>query len=346
MLIDIRNLSIYADAPHGEVKILDRVSLQIAEGEIHTLVGESGSGKSLVARAIMGFINPAWRMQADRLWFRGVDLLRLTSKQRRDIIGVDIAMIFQDPTDYLDPNATVLQQLREAILDRDIKASFWHRRRARDEYAANLLIRMGVKNHQHILKSYPFELSEGAAQKVMIATAIAHRPLLLIADEPTTAMEPNTRAQIYRLLAQLHAQYHMSILLITQDFSDLMKETTHLSTIYSGQIMETGSCNELMQTPHHPYTDALGYTSLFRPERLAPKQRLQTLPELEPNLQHMPIGCRMGPRCPYAKRKCVQRPEKTTLGKREFYCHYPINLPEKKPVAKNQRANNKEQNIL
>lgn len=338
MLIDIRNLSIYADAPHGEVKILDRVSLQIEEGEIHTLVGESGSGKSLVARAIMGFINPDWRMQADRLWFRGIDLLRLTSKQRREIIGVDIAMIFQDPADYLDPNATVLEQLREAILDQDLNVSFWQRRKARDQYAARLLIKMGVKNHQQILQSYPFELSEGAAQKVMIATAIAHRPLLLIADEPTTAMEPATRSQIYRLLAQLHAQYQMSILLITQDFSGLMRGTTHLSTIYSGQMMETGSRDELLKTPYHPYTDALSYTSLSQPERLVPKQRLQTLPELEPNLQHMPIGCRLGPRCPHAKRKCVQRPEKQTIGKHEFYCHYPLNMDSlDSPSKKNER---------
>lgn len=329
MLIDIRNLSIFADAPHGEVKVLDRVSLQIAEGELHTLVGESGSGKSLIARAIMGFINPEWRLQADRLWFKGTDLLRLTSKERRNIIGVDIAMIFQDPADYLDPNATVLEQLREAILNQDLKVPFWKRKAARDKYAARLLIKMGVKNYQQVLRAYPFELSEGVAQKVMIATAIAHRPLLLIADEPTTAMEPRTRAQIYRLLAQLHAQHQMSILLITQDFSELMKETTHLSTIYAGQIMETGSRDQLLNTPHHPYTDALSYTSLSQPQKLVHKQRLQTLPELEPNLQHMPIGCRLGPRCLYAKRACVQRPEKYVIAKREFYCHYPMNLDDK-----------------
>lgn len=325
MLLDIRNLSIFAPTPQGEVQVLDRVNFRMEEGEIHSLVGESGSGKSLIARAIMGFINPDWRIQADRLWFRGTDLLNLSAKQRREIIGIDIAMIFQDPLRYLDPNTTVAEQLNEAILNRDVDAPFWKRQRARREYARKLLVRMGIKNHQEILESYPFELSDGVAQKVMIATAIAHRPHLLIADEPTTAMEPITRLQIYRLLAQLHARYNMSILLITQDLSTIMPETHRISTIYCGQMMESGPLEEVLQKPYHPYTDALSYTSLLQTENLNPRDRLTTLPGLEPTLQHMPIGCRLGPRCPKAQKKCVQRSENTVEAKRDFFCHYPIN---------------------
>ncbi|RTE87133.1 MULTISPECIES: oligopeptide/dipeptide ABC transporter ATP-binding protein [Gammaproteobacteria] len=324
MLIDIRNLSIFADTPQGEVRVLDRVSLQIAEGEIHTLVGESGSGKSLVARAIMGFVNPNWRIQADRLWFKGTDLLNLTAKQRREIIGVDIAMIFQDAARYLDPNTTIREQLKEAILDEDVKATFWTRSKAKDEYARNLLLKMGVKNYEQVLASYPFELSDGAAQKVMIATAIAHRPHLLIADEPTTAMEPLTRAQIYRLLAQLHQRFKMSILVITQDLNTIMQETDRITTIYCGQIMETGHKNTMLTKPLHPYTDALNYTSLVQTENLKPRDRLKTLPGIEPTLQNMPKGCRLGPRCRYARQNCIMRPEITNLKEHSYYCHHPI----------------------
>ncbi|CUS49106.1 MAG: ABC-type cationic peptide uptake system ATPase component SapD [Idiomarinaceae bacterium HL-53] len=329
MLIDIRNLSIYADTPTGEVRVLDRVSLQIEEGEIHTLVGESGSGKSLIARAIMGFVNPLWRVQADRLWFRGIDLLNLTAKQRREIIGVDIAMIFQDAARYLDPNTTVLEQLREAILDEDVKAKFGQRTKAKNDYARNLLLKMGVKNWQQVLESYPFELSDGVAQKAMIATAIAHRPYLLIADEPTTAMEPTTRAQIYRLLAQLHSKFDMSILLITQDLNTIMQETDRITTIYCGQIMETGSKERMLSTPMHPYTDALNYTSLLQTEALQPRARLTTLPGLEPTLQRMPKGCRLGPRCPYARKQCIDRPEITVEKDYAYYCHFPMRANQK-----------------
>lgn len=337
MLIDIRNLSIFADTPQGEVRVLDRVSLQIAEGEIHTLVGESGSGKSLVARAIMGFVNPRWRVQADRLWFKGIDLLNLSAKQRREIIGVDIAMIFQDAARYLDPNTNVLAQLREAILDEDVNASFWNKTKAKNDYAHKLLIKMGVKNHEEVLESYPFELSDGAAQKVMIATAIAHRPHLLIADEPTTAMEPVTRAQIYRLLAHLHQRFKMSILLITQDLKTIMHETDRITTIYCGQVMETGEKNFMLSSPLHPYTDALNYTSLVQTEYLKPRDRLKTLPGIEPTLQNMPKGCRLGPRCRYARQNCINRPEINEQKEHSYYCHYPIReLPEAKSKGSNK----------
>ncbi|WP_113905969.1 oligopeptide/dipeptide ABC transporter ATP-binding protein [Aliidiomarina celeris] len=328
MLLDIRNLNIFAPTPQGEVQVLDRVNFRMEAGEIHTLVGESGSGKSLIARAIMGFVNPNWRVQADRLWFQGTDLLTLTPRQRKEIIGIDIAMIFQDPLRYLDPNTTVFEQLNEAILNRDINASYWQRKQARRDYARKLLLKMGIKNYQEVLASYPFELSDGVAQKVMIATAIAHRPHLLIADEPTTAMEPITRRQIYRLLAQLHARYQMSILLITQDLSTLMPETHRISTIYCGQMMESGPLADVLKRPFHPYTDALSYTSLLQTERLNPRDRLTTLPGLEPTLQHMPRGCRLGPRCPNAQRKCVIRPDLSAASKREYFCHYPINSEE------------------
>ncbi|RUO36400.1 peptide ABC transporter ATP-binding protein [Aliidiomarina sanyensis] len=329
MLLDIRNLTISRDTPTGRVQVLERVNLQINEGEIHTLVGESGSGKSLIARAIMGFLSSNWHIQADRLWFEEHDLLTLTASQRRHIIGVDIAMIFQDAKSYLDPNLTVGEQLGEAVLDQDLSGRWLQRRKQRKERVIQLLHRVGIKNHESMMTSYAHELSEGAAQKIMIASAIAHRPKLLIADEPTSTMEPATRQQIYRLLAQFHARYGMSILLISQDLGAIMKETERLSMIYSGQLMETGPTRALLDKPHHPYTEALLNTSLYRQSQREPRSRLPTLAGTEPSLQHLPIGCRLGPRCANARPKCVQTPELSKLRDRAFACHYPLNLEEK-----------------
>lgn len=334
MLLDIRNLTIRAPTPQGFVNVIERVNLSVAEGEVHSLVGESGSGKSLIASAIMGFLNPRWEIQADRLWFDGKDLLTMSAKEKRAIIGVDIAMIFQDPGSYLDPNSTVAEQLGEAILDSDLKSSsWWGKRRERHRKVIKLLHRVGIKEHQAALESYPFELSEGAAQKVMIASAIAHRPRLLIADEPTTAMEPTTRQQIYRLLSRFHASHNMSILLISQDLGTIMPESQRLTMLYSGQIMESGPTKALLNEPFHPYTEAIAATSLYQQSRCEPKTHLPTLPGASPAMQHLPIGCRLGPRCPNARRKCVQTPATRKLRSHFFACHYPLNSAKKEPQS-------------
>ncbi|MCL4409860.1 oligopeptide/dipeptide ABC transporter ATP-binding protein [Aliidiomarina haloalkalitolerans] len=326
MLLDIRNLTIRTKTNIGTVNVLDKVNLQIHEGEIHTLVGESGSGKSLIARAIMGFLSERWDVTADRVWFEGKDLLSLSAAERRDIIGVDIAMIFQDAKSYLDPNLTIGEQLSEAVLDRDLDGSWWQRSKQRKERVISLLHRVGIKNHKAMMQSYAHELSEGAAQKIMIASAIAHRPKLLIADEPTSTMEPATRQQIYRLLAQFHARYGMSMLMISQDLGAIMPQTERISMIYSGQLMETGPAEPLLQKPYHPYTEALLNTSLYRQAESQPRTKLPTLPGVEPTLQHLPIGCRLGPRCPYAKPECIKTPKTLKLRDRMYACHHPVNL--------------------
>lgn len=326
MLLDIRNLTIRTQTSTGLVNVLDRVNLQINEGEIHTLVGESGSGKSLIARAIMGFLSPRWQVTADRVWFESTDLLNLTPQQRRNIIGVDIAMIFQDAKSYLDPNITIGEQLSEAVLDRDLTGAWWQRRGQRKQKVITLLHRVGIKNHVDMMRSYAHELSEGAAQKIMIASAIAHRPKLLIADEPTSTMEPATRQQIYRLLAQFHARYGMSMLMISQDLGAIMPQTERISMIYSGQLMESGAAEALLTRPHHPYTEALLSTSLYRHAESEPRTKLPTLAGVEPTLQHLPIGCRLGPRCPYAKPECIKFPSATKLRDHHFACHHPVNL--------------------
>ncbi|WP_404402673.1 ATP-binding cassette domain-containing protein [Idiomarina seosinensis] len=326
-LLDIRNLTIELDTPQGQVRILDRINLQLKPGEIHSIVGESGSGKSLLAKAVIGVLNPAWRLTADRLWWRGQDLQALSFKARRAITGRDMAMIFQDPAAYLDPNNTVEQQIIEAIPAGDVTGTFLRKRMDRKTRVRQLLHRVGIRDHDKVLKSYPFELSEGIAQKVSIAVAVAHRPRLLIADEPTTAMEPSTRNQIQRLLTKLAVSENMAVLLITQDIGSILPDTQNLTLLYCGQLMETGNAVKLLESPAHPYTDSMIRMSLNNQSQLPHKARLPTLPGTVPTLRHLPIGCRLGPRCPNAQKQCVIAPSASQREQQLFHCHFPLNEP-------------------
>lgn len=322
-ILDVRNLTIEIETSAGLVKVIDKLSLQLAEGEIHTLVGESGSGKSLLAKAILGFINPRWKITADRLWWRQYDLLSLNPAQRRIVTGRDMAMIFQNPGSYLDPNATVGAQLCESIPNGSLTGVYLRRKANRKTRAERLLHRVGIKDAKAIMERYPYELSEGLAQKISIAMAIAHNPKLLIADEPTTAMEPSTRAQIYRLLTKLSVSQGMSILMITQDLTSVIPSSQRISLVYCGQVMESGPTKAVLEDPFHPYTQAMLEMSLVDSD-VAPKSRLPTLSGAIPTLQHMPIGCRLGPRCPHARRACVVTPPSKKMRQHEFACHFPI----------------------
>lgn len=322
-ILDIRNLTIEIDGDNGPIRLVDRLSLQIAEGEIHTLVGESGSGKSLLAKAILGFINPRWRVTADRLWWRHYDLLALNPEQRRIVTGRDMAMIFQNPGSYLDPNASIGAQLQECIPNGELQGLYLRRRADRKTRAERLLHRVGIKDHDAVMRAYPFELSDGVAQKVSIAMAIAHNPKLLIADEPTTAMEPQTRSQIYRLLSKLNASQGMSVLMITQDLTAIMPETKRISMVYCGQLMEVGTPQQLLEQPLHPYTEAMRSMSLAN-HNTPVKTRLPTLSGSIPTMANLPIGCRLGPRCQYARRACIDTPRLRKLKQHQFACHYPL----------------------
>ena len=184
----------------GPVKAVDRVSLTLTEGEVRGLVGESGSGKSLIAKAICGVTKENWKVTADSIRFDYIDLLRLTPRQRRRLVGHNVSMIFQEPQSCLDPSESIGKQVIQAIPGWTYKGRWWQRFRWRKRRAIELLHRVGIKDHKDIMRSFPYELTEGECQKVMIAIALANQPRLLIADEPTNAMEPTTQAQIFRLL--------------------------------------------------------------------------------------------------------------------------------------------------
>ena len=323
-LLDIRNLSIELLSNNKPILAVDKVSLTIKEGEVRGLVGESGSGKSLLAQAIMWVLDERWRVDADRFHWRGHDLMRLSVDERKAIISNDVAMIFQEPMACLDPTANIGEQLEEAVDHQQLEGNFWQKRTQRKSTAINLLHKVGIKDHQQCLKSYPHQLTEALCQRVMIAMALAKRPLLLIADEPTAAMESTNQGQIFRLLASLNQLKNMSILLISHDLENVTHWTNTITVMYSGQFVEAGTTEQIFSRPFHPYTRALVDSSPKANMHIPAKSRLMTLPGSIPVLQHLPIGCRLGPRCPKAQKECVIAPKIKNYHGHQVSCHFSL----------------------
>ena len=326
-LLDIRNLTIEFINDDKPIKAVDRVNLLLNEGEILGLVGESGSGKSLVAKAICGVTSDNWRITADRMRFGEIDLLRLTPRERRRVIGRHISMIFQEPQACLDPSASIGRQLKQAIPRSSFKGP-WYKKLLpwRKEKVIDILHRVGIRDHRDIMRSYPYALTEGECQKVMIAIALASQPRLLIADEPTNAMESTTQDQIFRLLRRLNQNNNTTILLISHDLRTVSQWSNRIQVLYCGQTVETATSQELVATPHHPYTQALMRAMPDFGQPLPHKSRLNTLNGSIPSLEHLPIGCRLGPRCPYGQRECIVRPALSGTKHHQYACHFPLNI--------------------
>jgi len=321
-LLDIRNLTIELDTPHGRVKALEKVSLMINPGEIHGLMGESGSGRSLLARAILGIPDHNWTITADRMMWDGRNLLNMNRTQRRSLMGSEISMIFQDPVSSLDPVIRVGEQLIEAM-PTNKALPFWRRNKDKHKTAETWLHKVGIKDTHKVMSSYAWEISEGECQKVMIAMAVANQPRLLIADEPTNSMELQTQAQIFRLLNKLNQVQNVSILLISHELETLANWCDNLTVMYSGQIMESGPTQEVIAHPFHPYTKTLLDNILNINKQTQHKVLIPTLPGSTPVLQQLPIGCRLGPRCPEAQRQCVIQPKLIRKKHRYYACHFP-----------------------
>ncbi|WP_162046608.1 oligopeptide/dipeptide ABC transporter ATP-binding protein [Vibrio taketomensis] len=328
-LLDIRHLTIEIETPQGRVKAVDRMSMTLTEGEIRGLVGESGSGKSLVAKAIVGVCKDNWTVTADRMRLGNIDLLQLTPRERRRVIARDIAMIFQEPSTCLDPSEGVGKQLIESIPSRAFEGKWWQRFHWRRKQAIALLHKVGIKNHRQIMSSYPYELTDGECQKVMIAMAIAAKPKLLIADEPTNDLDPITQSQILRLLSRMNQIHNTSILLIGHDLTTITQWATRITVMYCGQSVESADTDKILEKPKHPYTAALLKAMPDFAEWIPHKQKLHSLPGTIPPLQHLPIGCRLGPRCPYAQRQCVEIPMPIRVKNHKYACHFPLNTEKK-----------------
>lgn len=323
-LLDIRNLSIELKSDTKPILAVDRVSLSMKEGEVRGLVGESGSGKSLLAQAIVGVLDPRWKVHADRFHWKGQDLMNLSLAERKAVISKDVAMIFQEPMSCLDPTTTIGEQLAEAVDSNQLTGYFWQKSQQRKAAAIKLLHKVGIKKHTICINSYAHQLTEAICQRVMIAMALARQPVLLIADEPTAAMESTNQGQIFRLLASLNQLKNMSILLISHDLESVTAWTNTITVMYSGQFVESGTTQQIFNQPFHPYTKALLDSSPKANVNLPVKSRLMALPGSIPILQHLPIGCRLGPRCPRAQQACVSTPPVTNHHGHHVSCHYSL----------------------
>ena len=324
-LLDIRHLSIEINTPNGRVKMVDNINLTLDEGEVCGLVGESGSGKSLIAKVICGVLKDEWVVSAARFRFNDIELLKLPVAQRRKVVGEQISMVFQDALLSLDPSETIGKQLIKTV---QFKGKWWQWFGWKKKRAIELLHRVGIRDHKDIMRSYPSDITEGEAQKVMIAMAIANQPRLLVADEPTNTMEATTQLQIYRLLSSMNKNLGTSILLVSSDMKNIAPWVDSFNVLYCGQTVEIGDKEDILTKPLHPYTSALLNSIPDFSHPLVSKSHLNTLKGSIPMLQEMPIGCRLGPRCPFSQKKCIQKPPLKKFKQREFACYFPINFRE------------------
>ncbi|MBG6549286.1 ATP-binding cassette domain-containing protein [Pseudomonas aeruginosa] len=317
-LLDIKNLSVrFGDTT--AVPVVDGLDLSVDKGEVLAIVGESGSGKSVTMMALMGLIDaPGW-VSADHLRFDGHDMLTLKGRQRRRIVGKDMAMVFQDPMTALNPSYTVGYQIEEVL-----RLHLGLRGKALRQRALELLERVEIPAAASRLDAYPHQLSGGMSQRVAIAMAIAAEPKLLIADEPPTALDVTIQAQIMELLLNLQRDQDMALILITHDLAVVAETAQRVCVMYAGEAVEIGGVPALFDRPTHPYTEALIKAI---PEHCAGEARLATLPGIVPGRYDRPRGCLLSPRCPYAQEHCRQeRPALEAHERGAVRCFYPLNL--------------------
>ncbi|KQN60528.1 peptide ABC transporter ATP-binding protein [Serratia sp. Leaf51] len=317
-LLTVDKLSVHFGDEGTPFRAVDRISYSVKQGEVVGIVGESGSGKSVSSLALMGLIDFPGKVMAEKLEFGGRDLKSMSEKERRQIVGAEVAMIFQDPMTSLNPCYTVGFQIMEAI-----KVHQGGNKKTRRQRTIDLLNLVGIPDPASRLDVYPHQLSGGMSQRVMIAMAIACRPKLLIADEPTTALDVTIQAQIIELLLELQQQENMALMLITHDLALVAEAAQHIIVMYAGQVVESAKATEIFRAPRHPYTQAL-LRSL--PEFAADKARLQSLPGVVPGKYDRPHGCLLNPRCPYATDLChKEEPALRDLANgRQSKCHYPL----------------------
>jgi dipeptide transport system ATP-binding protein len=315
-LLEIDDLTVEFATSQGAFRAVESLSLSVDAGEFVAVVGESGSGKSVAMLAVMGLLPWTATVIARRLAFDGHDLLVMSSRQRRRIIGKDIAMIFQEPLSSLNPCFTVGFQLGEAL-----KTHLNLGRGERRARSLTLLQAVGITDPERRLRSFPHQLSGGMNQRVMIAMALACRPKLLIADEPTTALDVTIQAQILDLLVELQRETGMALALITHDMGVVAETAERVAVFYAGQKVEEQGVRDLFADPHHPYTAAL---LAALPER-ASGRRLPAIGGVVPGQFDRPIGCLFSPRCRFATERCIEKaPPRQGAKAGLALCHYPL----------------------
>jgi oligopeptide/dipeptide ABC transporter ATP-binding protein len=301
-LLEVNNLKVSFRTEDGVVKAVDGVSFTVKQGEVLGIVGESGSGKSVTMMSVLRLINdPNMRVGGDVL-YKGRDIMKLSDDQMQEVRGGEIAMIFQDPMTSLNPVYRIGDQIVEAIVThRDTPKSEAKKR------AVDLLKQVGIPQADRRVDDFPHQFSGGMRQRAMIAMALANNPDILIADEPTTALDVTIQAQILELIGRLKDDFNSAVIMITHDLGVVADIADRIAVMYAGRIVEFGDKRELFYDPQHPYTWGL-LGSIPRLDR--PKQeRLHSIEGMPPSLINPPQGCKFRPRCPHAFDKCMEEPE-------------------------------------
>jgi len=300
-LLEVRGLTTVFDTDDGEVRAVDGVDFSLERGRTLGIVGESGCGKSVTALSIMGLVpRPPGRIVAGEVRFEGEDLLKLPPARLRELRGARLSMIFQEPMTSLNPAFTVGDQVAEALL----RHASTGRKEAKDQ-AIEMLRRVRIPSPERRARDYPHRLSGGMRQRVMIAMALACNPRLLIADEPTTALDVTIQAQILELMRALRSELGTAIILITHDLGVIAELADDVIVMYAGEVVERCAVTALFAEPHHPYT--IGLLGSI-PRLDLEQQRLSAIEGTVPNAAAMPAGCRFHARCPFAIEKCFSKP--------------------------------------
>ncbi|MGP1394253.1 MAG: ABC transporter ATP-binding protein [Inquilinaceae bacterium] len=304
----------------GVVKAVDGVSFGLERGEIVGLVGESGSGKTVTGFSLLGLVDPPGRIVEGSVRLNGDELVGLPDRALRRRRGRDISMIFQDPIATLNPLLTIGQQMRLAIEAHDTVPA-----RMADDRAADLLDRVGIPSARARLKAYPHEFSGGMRQRVAIAIALLHQPGVVVADEPTTALDVSIQAQILTLMRELCAETGTAMIWISHDLAVVSSLAVRLLVMYAGRVVEQGPTAAVLRDPRHPYTQGL-IASL--PATAEPGRPLRQIPGTTPSLLSLPSGCPFAPRCDRASAACGTDPALHREGDRAYACFHPVGVPE------------------
>ncbi|MEM7693498.1 MAG: ABC transporter ATP-binding protein [Pseudomonadota bacterium] len=315
-LLAVEGLETHFFTRAGVVKAVDGVSFTLERGEILGLVGESGSGKSVTGFSLIGLVDPPGRVVSGMVRLDGEDLTTLSEAALKDRRGRVIAMVFQDPMMTLNPVLTIGTQMRLAL-----KAHQNLARRAADARAIALLEKVGIADPRARLKTYPHELSGGMRQRVAIAIALLHDPKILIADEPTTALDVSIQAQILSEMKRLAKAEGTALIFVSHDLATVSVLADRLAVMYAGKIVEEGPIKAVLSAPRHPYTAGL-MRSL--PSAAKPGARLPQIPGTAPSLADRPPGCAFAPRCAHADTLCQTEPPRTADGARAVRCHHPL----------------------
>jgi peptide/nickel transport system ATP-binding protein len=318
-LLEVKHLNVDLNLPAGMLHAVRDVSFCVEKGETLSLVGESGCGKSMIAMAIMGLLPPSGVCRAEKIAFEGHDLLKMDEKKMSTFRGARMAMIFQEPMTSLDPCYTIGNQLVEALTEHKKVSS-----KEAKERAVFLLEKVGITGSSSRLNQYPHQLSGGLRQRIMIAMGLMCGPSLIIADEPTTALDVTIQAQIMGLLASIQEEFNMGMILITHDLGVVSRVADDVVIMYCGQVVETGTIKEIFKNPIHPYTRGL-MECIPVPGKTKPGEKLGSIPGIVPTPIGDLWGCSFRSRCSFATLECAARGLKMTKisDKRSFRCIYP-----------------------